>query len=103
MPVLESSTAVKRDRESRLGAKEAIRNVATYQQPLRALYLGAPCTIIATGDLPGHSQVNQFVDEDLKLNWASEADFVVIDPTVMPFSPATLRAILQQVERETVR
>lgn len=91
-----------RDQLDRLTQKDnqAIRNIATYQAPgILAMLRGRSANIIATGDLPGHSQVCQYINERGQLAWAEEEDFVVVDPR---FRPPSTDAVLDTA-REVAR
>lgn len=79
---------------------QSIRNIATYQGTgILAMLRGRSANIIATGDLPGHSQVCQYVNENGKLNWANEEDFIVVDPRFRPPATDVLLATAQEVSR----
>jgi hypothetical protein len=60
---------------------------------------GRPVRIVATGDMPGHSPVCQYVDEDGRLNWNDQEQFTVIDSQYLPPSQDTLREVLRSFTR----
>jgi hypothetical protein len=77
-----------------------VRNVASYQPPgILATLKGRPVRIVATGDMPGHSPVCQYVDEDGRLNWNDQEQFIVIDSQYLPPSQDTLREVLRSFTR----
>lgn len=79
--------------------QEPVRNVATYRVPISALLEGKPVRIVATGDMPGHSPVCQFVDEQGKIDWEEEGKFIVIDPQFLPASQQSLIEIGRAIDR----
>lgn len=85
-------------RTSSLREQEAdqIQNRATYRQSFLALLNGKPVRVIATGDLPGHSPVCQYVDEQGRIDWDEEVKFSVIDPNLVPPNSETLQRITRQ-------
>ena len=60
---------------------------------------GRPVTIVTSGDLPGHSEVCQYVDGQGRLNWEKQELFTIIDPRFLPPSQDTLREISQSLRR----
>ena len=60
---------------------------------------GRPVRIIATGDMPGHSPVCQYVDEDGRMNWNELEQFTVIDSQYLPPSAETLREVVRSFTR----
>ena len=79
-------SVAEREREREQRSRENfgdVRNVASYQPPgILATLKGRPVRIIATGDMPGHSPVCQYVDEDGRMNWNELEQFTVIDRPV---------------------
>ena len=73
------------------GAITDVQNVATYVNPMLAVYQGRAVNIIATGDSPGHSPVCQGIDAQGQLFWGEQADFRVIDTRLLP-NEAALKA-----------
>jgi hypothetical protein len=45
--------------------------------------------------MEGHSPVVQYIDAEGKMGWASQSEFRVIDPRVLP--PANLKNILSSL------
>ncbi len=58
----------------------AVRNIATYNIPIFALYKGKVVTLTATGDRVGDSPVEKIVDGDGHFYWVPQTDIKVIDP-----------------------
>ena len=63
---------------------QKVTNIATYAQPIFALYKGKPVSLIATGDQEGHSPVERFIDAEGNLAWGDQKDFTVVDPRMLP-------------------
>jgi len=96
MSVVDRERDHQRSRES----TSDVRNVASYQPPgILATLKGRPVRIIATGDMPGHSPVCQYVDENGRLNWNEQEHFTVIDSQYLPPSQDTLREVLKSFTR----
>jgi hypothetical protein len=96
-------TVAEREREREQRSRENfgdVRNVASYQPPgILATLKGRPVRIIATGDMPGHSPVCQYVDEDGRMNWNELEQFTVIDSQYLPPSAETLREVVRSFTR----
>lgn len=75
-----------------------IRNSATYQRPIEALYQGQPVTLLATGDIVGMSPAVQIVDENGRIDWVSQDEVVVTQREFLPLSEQT-RSRIQQSSR----
>jgi hypothetical protein len=96
-------SVAEREREREQRSRESfvdVRNVASYQPPgILATLKGRPVRIVATGDMPGHSPVCQYVDEDGRLNWNEQEQFTVIDSQYLPPSADTLREVVRSFTR----
>lgn len=96
-------TAVERtpDFSSTENVGNEVRNVATYNNPMLAVYKRNLVKLIATGDIPGRSPVCQFVDYDGKIHWDSMTHFTVIDPTFLPPNQDNLRELNKLITTTT--
>ena len=74
-----------------------VTNRVAYHKPLTAILRGRTVKILVTGDVPGHSPMCQFVDENGRLGWDEEDRFRIIDTEFLPPNRDTLHEVLQSI------
>jgi hypothetical protein len=75
-----------------------VRNITGFiDTPVLALHkpTGKPVYLIASGDSPGHSPVNQYVDQNRRMQWGVADDFEILEARLIPPSLDMLQGQLK--------
>lgn len=83
-----------------LGQTRGLQQAAATALPttIQAQVGGEAVTLIAFGDIPGHSPSYLCVDDSGASNWVSMGDVQIVDARVLPLTPDLMARIQSQLQ-----